>query len=1005
MYKFTQRSFSGGRLDAELMGRQDLAQYYKGAGELKNFLVRRQGCLSKRRGTNLAVNLENLLGHTTVTGTEEVDGVETTVTYESHNAIGKARLIPIVHERSQGYYALLAGGRAFLLSSRGILLMDGTWARSVADYDADGTTPPDPDTRPYSISVPYADNDLADIDYCQSGDTVFLAHGDYPPAKLVFDGGSLAFSQIVFDAREWKRPTILSVSKNGVDSGQTGAGSKTVQYVCTYVKDGIESQPSEPFAIAYQAPWKSGGVMTITCSRGDNEEEPDYYNVYKKLYTQFGLIATEGTSRALELDPEVTAGSGAVAMAYRAHYQRLDKKRHVTDHYSGIPTLSDMLNTIPDSVDSGLAPVVYDNKYQPGDTYQYYVIPLIGGACATGGVTFSFGNHSNTVITRMVLALDNFTGYAPYSGPQYIAHYYSGMKFKVTVTARLRYEEGSTEPSAVILSPDASVAAQQIAVQTVQSPYEEDTDWTGADSYRQTANGLGIVVTSYAQANPRNASYSSYIYQFNEKMAMRTLDVDFYAQLAAAFGESNLQKCQIESITVQAFRSDGTTSAPLRFCGVRFYSSLGDSRIVEDEYVTPDLSVTPPANGRHFAAPGDYPSCVGLYGQRLVFASTGNDPFTFWMSRIGDLYNFTPHDSIREDDAIEATISSTEFPRINHVIMNRDLMMLADSGEWKVAPVSGNTLTYKTVSADMQSAIGCAKALKPIAVGDEIVFAKSGGETLVATRYAFQSDGYESNDLSVLSQWIFRSNPIVSLCYRQHPDSTIECVLADGTLASLVYMREHEVCAWSRHTLGGGWLARQIATSKAISNGSTEVALLVERNGDFALWTVRDDIPVRSEAPSAADHLCMDAMRALAADEDPAADETVVAAGGARWAGFVFEAEAQTVRPEPQGGGEGTIQFDIKTAKDVEVRVLDSGDFSVRAEGVPDSQATLVSTGAAVDAGTGAMTLVSKDFKRVIAGNPSGDGRVTVKSATPYPLGILSIAVNYEIQPLSGSAG
>ena len=124
--------------------------------------------------------------------------------------------------------------------------------------------------------------------------------------------------------------------------------------------------------------------------------------------------------------------------------------------------------------------------------------------------------------------------------------------------------------------------------------------------------------------------------------------------------------------------------------------------------------------------------------------------------------------------------------------------------------------------------------------------------------------------------------------------------------------------------------------------------------------------------------------------------------GGKRYAGYLYKAEFATVRPEPQGGE--TIQFEVKNAKDAEVRVLDSGDFRVRAYGVPENMATKVSTGAKI-ADDGSAALATGDFKRVLAGCNNGDGRVVVESETPFPLNILSISVNYEIQPLSGSAG
>ena len=55
-----------------------------------------------------------------------------------------------------------------------------------------------------------------------------------------------------------------------------------------------------------------------------------------------------------------------------------------------------------------------------------------------------------------------------------------------------------------------------------------------------------------------------------------------------------------------------------------------------------------------------------------------------------------------------------------------------------------------------------------------------------ALRRAKATDGYESSNLSVLSQRLFRNNPIVSFAYAQFPEGTIECVLSDGTIASLV---------------------------------------------------------------------------------------------------------------------------------------------------------------------------------------------------------------------------
>ena len=474
--------------------------------------------------------------------------------------------------------------------------------------------------------------------------------------------------------------------------------------------------------------------------------------------------------------------------------------------------------------------------------------------------------------------------------------------------------------------------------------------------------------------------------------------------------------------------------------------SSGTATFVDD-YITPDMSVTPPYNDEDpFAGSGNYPSCVGTYQQRLVFASSRNKPMGFWMSAIGDIYNFSPRESYREDDMIAAELAAIEMPTVNHIVVNRDLLMFADAAEWRIAPVSGNALTYKTVSAKMQSQIGCAKSLKPMAIADEVVFSERTKRTLRAIGYSYSSDGYESQDLSVLSQDYFDTANITSMCYRQHPDSEIVCCMSDGTLRILAYMREHEVVAWSRHVLGGGWNAKAVASNKSVSYGATDVMIVVQqsaegRTGEWELWRMRTDSPDHDVKK----RVCMDGVREYkvinflreANGNVLPLFTNAVAAGGvfveantglevthARLTertgsggpfvikdndtvilGYPFEARWASVRPEPQGGG--NIQFEVKNAKDMEVRVLDGGAWQAAHYGGIDAAATYIPQ--KVDPGVsvvdGRVTLDTADHTVLLSGANSGDGRVEIRSTDVWPLTILSVSTNYEIHPVSDSEG
>ena len=114
LWKYLQRSFGGGVIDKELSGRQDLAKYFQGASKIKNLLVRRQGNLQKRRGTDRVAGLKHLLG----CGNDGND-----------IAIGKMRMIPVERD-DDGQFLLMTGGCAFVGNRDGILLCNGDRVRT-----------------------------------------------------------------------------------------------------------------------------------------------------------------------------------------------------------------------------------------------------------------------------------------------------------------------------------------------------------------------------------------------------------------------------------------------------------------------------------------------------------------------------------------------------------------------------------------------------------------------------------------------------------------------------------------------------------------------------------------------------------------------------------------------------------------------------------------------------------------------------------------------------------
>lgn len=962
------------------------------------------------------------------------------------------------------------------------------------DGEADYTLGAVYGTPPYRITVPYADDDLADICIRQCGDTLFLAHRKYAPARIWFDELGLAhFAELEFDNTSVPPPVIDSVSMDGQDPKETqypeqfcvtfdadgnavfgtdkypswltsaqkdtlkafimkwrsrgvvtnagfvenksdgsdssytqscsfsmtvehvdrssgrktsfvavqsftgsrtyevetqyrdgvATGStrnaitthgsaandasassvlvpRTVRYVVTQVRDGHESRPSQPVEVKYDMPWANNAVVNLSFSRGAARLEPEYYNVYKDNGSGYGLVGTTNS--------ELLSGSVE---------GMLDTYPLYAPEILGFSVVNaaDLEERRGWSPGSLLRKLASTGRKTFSSSPSQDISVITTEKNRANGIQFTF---TNAQYTKMRVMLD-----ARIYDPEADMSYLVISTPRVTAALKLEMEDGTfdTTTAKVTATTPQRIQGDYFFGFRAEGIYE---DWLDLPRVDLTApNGDTVAAFAVGQGAQReyfNNHLRELVFDFTDKLkdvryrriagCTLTFDSSVYADLMTP------QQGVIHQVSF--FNSGSAGSLDGTF---------------QDDYINPDMTVTPPRDDAdpHFSGADEYPGCVGVYEQRLVFASSRAYPSTVWLSRTADLYNFTAHESIREDDALELTLAATEFPDINHVVMGRELMLFADGGEWVVSPYQGNALTFKTASCRLQSYIGSSRTLEPIQVGDETVFAERGGTTLRTINYNYSSDSYKSMDLSVISASIFKANPIVSMAYKQHPDSIIECVLADGTVATLVYMPEQEVAAWSVQVLGGGWKAREVATPKCIVNGTTETMFLVERDGAWALWKVRDDV----DTDRAEDRVVLDGLHFEDDGFEPGGGETAVYVGNGRCAvGHAVRSDFVCVRPEPEQGA--TAQFEVKNATESEIRVVDASTFAVKPYRASDGW-TCFNLPALVMP-DGSVTLVERDAKRVLNGLNGRDGRIHLRHAEAWPLTILSVSNTFQVE-------
>jgi hypothetical protein len=238
--------------------------------------------------------------------------------------------------------------------------------------------------------------------------------------------------------------------------------------------------------------------------------------------------------------------------------------------------------------------------------------------------------------------------------------------------------------------------------------------------------------------------------------------------------------------------------------GIHGYIGSATALTFLDSNLAGDEADTPPETRDPFAA-ANYPGVVTYHQQRRVFGGSTTAPQTVWMSQSGNYSNFNVSSPSRDDDGVTFTLASPQVNEIRHFVALNDLLVLTSGGEFKVTgggSSGGDPITPSAVLVRPQGYRGSSH-VPPLIVGETALFVQQKGSIVRDLGYSLESDGYTGNDLSVLANHLFESNTVAEWAYAQAPHSIVWAVMADGTLLSLTYLKEHQVWAWSHHDTSG----------------------------------------------------------------------------------------------------------------------------------------------------------------------------------------------------------
>lgn len=200
-----------------------------------------------------------------------------------------------------------------------------------------------------------------------------------------------------------------------------------------------------------------------------------------------------------------------------------------------------------------------------------------------------------------------------------------------------------------------------------------------------------------------------------------------------------------------------------------------------------------------------WPRTVTFHEGRLYFGGSKSRPSTIWGSKIGLFYDFVPTEAL-DDDAVEATLDTSQLNVIVDMISGRDLQVFTTGGEFFVPqsgtdPITPLSLTFKAVSRN-----GTKTGTRVQSLESGTVYIQRQGKSLNEFLFSDTQLTYVTQRISLLAGHLLKSPRRMALRRATSTDEGDLLMMAnedDGTMAVFSIMRSQQITAPSEFTTDG----------------------------------------------------------------------------------------------------------------------------------------------------------------------------------------------------------
>lgn len=321
---------------------------------------------------------------------------------------------------------------------------------------------------------------------------------------------------------------------------------------------------------------------------------------------------------------------------------------------------------------------------------------------------------------------------------------------------------------------------------------------SGAGRFDTSGNGSGGVEVYYSRDGEPRLSAGAFD-------VVRDTGTDT-RELTITVPDNGYSALVIDLVPQLSIADDSTWTFAVTGTGVTW---AGGETGFSDPDITPDFSLAPPVQQSMFDQPDAYPSAVGYYQQRQLFANTNDEPERVWGSKTGNFPNFSTSTPLQDDDAVQFIIAGNEVNAVRHLMdlglddsETGSLLLFTQAAVHLVQGDVNGTLTPTAVNPRRIARHGVRDALAPIAVDNTALYVQARG-SIVRDLRSDPDSGRRGTDLSVFAAHLFTGYTLVDWDYAETPNSIVWAARSDGTLLGLTYIADEAIWGWHRHDTDG----------------------------------------------------------------------------------------------------------------------------------------------------------------------------------------------------------